>query len=144
MAREKTPENAANNVKKYVLDTVRYDAQTFAHLQTDYAMYTSTFIFATRQLDERFYRLDETIATAAKAIPGYLGEEAWEEEALHVVPSMKQSFIADYVVLGGGNAKRIDKLPKGVELGHNRNAFTGGVRLWQNEPRSGRPRWNII
>ena len=41
-------------------------------------MYTSTFIFATRQLDERFYRLNETIATAARAIPGYLGEEAWE------------------------------------------------------------------
>ncbi|RKE39748.1 heme-degrading monooxygenase HmoA [Paraburkholderia sp. BL23I1N1] len=41
-------------------------------------MYTSTFIFATRQLDERFYRLDDAIASAAKAIPGYLGEEAWE------------------------------------------------------------------
>ena len=73
-----------------------------------------------------------------------LGEEAWEEEALRVVPALKQSFIADYVVLGGGNAKRIEKLPRGVELGHNRNAFTGGVRLWQNEPRTGRPRWNII
>jgi hypothetical protein len=73
-----------------------------------------------------------------------LGEEAWEEEALRVVPAMKQSFIADYVVLGGGNAKCIEKLPTGVELGHNRNAFSGGVRLWQNEPRTGRPRWNII
>jgi hypothetical protein len=73
-----------------------------------------------------------------------LGEEAWENEVLLVVPAMKQSFIADYVVLGGGNAKRIEKLPKGVELGHNRNAYTGGVRLWQNEPRTGRPRWNII
>ena len=73
-----------------------------------------------------------------------LGEEAWEEEALRVVPALKKSFIADYVVLGGGNAKCIEKLPRGVELGHNRNAFTGGVRLWQNEPRTGRPRWNII
>jgi predicted NBD/HSP70 family sugar kinase len=73
-----------------------------------------------------------------------LGEEAWQEEALLVIPALKQSFIADYVVLGGGNAKCIEKLPRGVELGHNRNAFTGGVRLWQNEPRSGRPRWNII
>jgi hypothetical protein len=73
-----------------------------------------------------------------------LGEEAWEEEALRVVLAMKQSFIADYVVLGGGNAKCIEKLPRGVELGHNRNAFTGGQRLWQTEPRTGRPRWNII
>jgi ROK family len=73
-----------------------------------------------------------------------LGEEAWEAEVLEVVPAMKKAFIADYIVLGGGNAKRIEKLPRGVELGHNRNAFAGGVRLWQTEPRTGRPRWNII
>lgn len=73
-----------------------------------------------------------------------LGEEAWQAEALLVVPALKKSFIADYVVLGGGNAKFIEKLPRGVELGHNRNAFAGGVRLWQNEPGSRRPRWNII
>jgi hypothetical protein len=73
-----------------------------------------------------------------------LGEEAWEAEVLEVVPAMKKAFIADYIVLGGGNAKRIERLPRGVELGHNRNAFAGGVRLWQTEPRTGRPRWNII
>ncbi|MDP9099073.1 MAG: ROK family protein [Verrucomicrobiota bacterium] len=73
-----------------------------------------------------------------------LGEEAWEAEVLRVVPALKKSFIADYIVLGGGNAKCIEKLPRGVELGHNRNAYTGGARLWQNEPRTGRPRWNII
>ncbi|MFM0365000.1 hypothetical protein [Paraburkholderia sediminicola] len=39
-ARENTPENTANNVKKWALDTVRYDAQTFAHLQTGYAIRT--------------------------------------------------------------------------------------------------------
>jgi polyphosphate glucokinase len=73
-----------------------------------------------------------------------LGEEAWEAEVLRVVLALKKSFIADYMVLGGGNAKCIEKLPRGVELGHNRNAFTGGVRLWQNEPGTRRPRWNII
>jgi polyphosphate glucokinase len=73
-----------------------------------------------------------------------IGEEAWQEEARRVVPALKQSFIAEYVVLGGGNAKCIEELPRGVELGHNRNAYTGGVRLWQNEPRTSRPRWNII
>ena len=73
-----------------------------------------------------------------------LGEEAWQAEVLLVVPALKKSFIADYIVLGGGNAKCIAKLPRGVELGHNRNAYTGGVRLWQNQPRSRRRRWNII
>jgi hypothetical protein len=73
-----------------------------------------------------------------------LGKQAWLKEVRRVVPALKQSFIADHVVLGGGNAKCIGKLPKGVELGHNRNAFAGGVRLWQNEPGSRRPRWNIL
>jgi heme-degrading monooxygenase HmoA len=41
-------------------------------------MYTATFIFATNQFDEDFHRLDREIALVAKEIPGYLGEEAWE------------------------------------------------------------------
>jgi heme-degrading monooxygenase HmoA len=41
-------------------------------------MYSSTFIFAKRQFDERFHRLDQEIAAMAKGIPGYLGEETWE------------------------------------------------------------------
>ena len=73
-----------------------------------------------------------------------LGAEEWEEEVQRIVPRLKKAFIADYVVLGGGNAKRIDKLPKDVELGHNRNAFTGGCRLWQNDARTRRATWNII
>ena len=73
-----------------------------------------------------------------------LGEKAWEAEVLLVVPALKQSFIADYVVLGGGNSKCIEKLPKGVELGHNRNAYRGGVRLWEMARGSRQPRWNII
>ena len=41
-------------------------------------MYSSTFIFAKKQYDEAFHRLDAEIAAVAKAIPGYLGEETWE------------------------------------------------------------------
>jgi hypothetical protein len=39
----------------------------------------------------------------------------------------------DYVVLGGGNAKLIKKLPAKVFLGSNDNAFKGAFMLWQNE-----------
>ena len=41
-------------------------------------MYSSTFIFATKQFDDDFHRLDQAIAAMARAIPGYLGEETWE------------------------------------------------------------------
>lgn len=43
-------------------------------------MYTSTFIFAAKPLDDTFYRLDQAIAAAAKAIPGYLGETSWQNQ----------------------------------------------------------------
>lgn len=41
-------------------------------------MYASTFIFRAGQFDEEFHRLDQLIAESARAIPGYLGEETWE------------------------------------------------------------------
>jgi polyphosphate glucokinase len=72
------------------------------------------------------------------------GEKRWQREVLRAVVSLKKSLIADYVVLGGGSAKKLDALPEGVELGHNRNAFLGGVRLWQIDQRTRRPKWNIL
>jgi hypothetical protein len=73
-----------------------------------------------------------------------LGEKAWQRDVQHVVVQLKKSFIADYVVLGGGNAKELNKIPKGIELGNNRNAFLGGVRLWQIDARTRRPKWQIL
>jgi predicted NBD/HSP70 family sugar kinase len=73
-----------------------------------------------------------------------LGEKRWETEVLRAVVLLKKSLIADYVVLGGGSAKKLDRLPQGVELGHNRNAFLGGVRLWQTDPRTRRAKWQIL
>jgi len=51
-------------------------------------MYSSTFIFAKGQWDDEFHRLDEEIARAAKATPGYLGEESWESAATGLVSNV--------------------------------------------------------
>lgn len=51
-------------------------------------MYSSTFIFAKKQYDEDFYRLDQAIAKAAKEIPGYLGEEAWENPTTGLISNV--------------------------------------------------------
>lgn len=72
-----------------------------------------------------------------------LGEAAWKREVRHAVLQLKKSFIADYIVLGGGNVKRFKTLPEGVEPGHNRNAFLGGVRLWETDRRTRKSRWKI-
>lgn len=44
-------------------------------------MYTSTFTFAKREFDNEFHALDHVIAQIARATPGYLGEESWENPA---------------------------------------------------------------
>lgn len=72
------------------------------------------------------------------------GEKRWQTEVRRVVTELKKSFIADYVVLGGGNAKLIENWPPGIALGHNRNAYLGGARLWETVPHSHRARWTII
>ena len=51
-------------------------------------IYSSTFIFARKQFDAEFHRLDETIARAAKDTPGYLGEESWENPATGLVSNV--------------------------------------------------------
>jgi len=61
-----------------------------------------------------------------------LGQKAWRKAVADVVARLKAAIVADYVVLGGGNAKRIKKLPPGARLGANQNAFLGGFRLWED------------
>ena len=73
-----------------------------------------------------------------------LGETRWKREVRHAILQLKKSLIADYVVLGGGNAKRFETLPPGIERGHNRNAFLGGVRLWETNPKTRKPKWQVI
>ena len=73
-----------------------------------------------------------------------LGKKIWQREVLFCVEQLQRSLIADYVMLGGGNAKLLSELPDDTELGHNRNAYLGGVRMWETEPRSKRPKWNVI
>jgi polyphosphate glucokinase len=90
--------------------------------------------------------VDEGIIEAQLGDEGLnqLGRKEWQRDTLRAIKLLKQAFIADYVTLGGGNAKLIEKLPEGFELGHNRNAYPGGVRLWETDPKTNRPRWQIL
>ncbi|CAM3989181.1 ABM domain-containing protein [Bordetella tumbae] len=51
-------------------------------------MYTSTFTFAKRDYDDEFHALDSVIAQTAKSIPGYLGEESWENPATGLISNV--------------------------------------------------------
>ncbi|PYK77787.1 MAG: ROK family protein [Verrucomicrobia bacterium] len=73
-----------------------------------------------------------------------IGRKTWEEDVNRILIHLKHAFVVDYIVLGGGNAKMLEHLPPEVELGHNRNAYLGGQRVWQNNPRTRRPKWTIL
>ena len=106
------------------------------------SIYSSTFIFAKGQYDDEFHELDEAIAAMAKSIPGYIGEETWENpsnglisnvyywdsmEALHQLVSHPKhreakekqcKWLAGYQVVISqvlrtyGDARLAEKLPK--------------------------------
>ena len=96
------------------------------------------------ELGDLPYR-DRDIIENFLGIPGIdrLGEEEWKREVIFAVTQLKKSFIADYVVLGGGNVHRFDQLPNGIERGKNENAFLGGLRLWETQA-GGDRKWQIF
>jgi polyphosphate glucokinase len=58
------------------------------------------------------------------------GKKRWRKSVLDIVERLRAAFVADYVLLGGGNAKLMKNLPRGVILGANENAVQGGFKLW--------------
>ena len=62
-----------------------------------------------------------------------LGRKKWEREVAKVVELMRAALEPEKIVLGGGNAKKLKKLPPGTRLGNNDNAFRGGFELWKED-----------
>ena len=73
-----------------------------------------------------------------------LGKKEWKRHVLFCVKRLRLSFVADHLVLGGGNSKQFDTLPAGIEPGDNRNVYLGGVRMWETDPKTRRPKWNVL
>ena len=61
-----------------------------------------------------------------------LGRKRWQKHVFVVVGLLREALQTEEVVLGGGNTKKLTKLPDGVRLGSNEHAFRGGVRLWND------------
>lgn len=60
-----------------------------------------------------------------------LGQKKWRRVVEEIVDELSTALEADYVVLGGGNARKLKNLPKNARLGSNEFAFLGGFRLWR-------------
>ena len=76
------------------------------------------------------------------------GERQWIADVHKATEVLLLAFAADYVVLGGGNADRVDPLPERTRRGGNEDAFTGGFRLWEDdiEPHDREPQraWRVV
>ncbi len=59
-----------------------------------------------------------------------LGEDAWRPVVLEGAEQLRAGVAAEYVVLGGGNARLFTELPPPFRRGHNDKAFEGGFRAW--------------
>jgi polyphosphate glucokinase len=71
-----------------------------------------------------------------------LGKKKWRRHVNAIVELLKTALEADYIVLGGGNAKLLKQLPPDCCLGDNANAFRGGIRLWSTaRPRRAKERF---
>jgi polyphosphate glucokinase len=60
-----------------------------------------------------------------------LGPKKWRRRVADVVAHLTAALEPDYVVLGGGNVRKLKTLPPGCRAGDNANAFRGGFRLWE-------------
>ncbi len=58
------------------------------------------------------------------------GKKKWRADVATVVKRLQAALLPDYVVLGGGNSRKMKKLPPRTQLGDNANAFRGAFELW--------------
>jgi len=60
------------------------------------------------------------------------GKKKWRWNVAEVVERLVAALEPEEVVLGGGNVRKLKKLPPLCRAGDNINAFSGGFRLWEN------------
>jgi polyphosphate glucokinase len=66
------------------------------------------------------------------------GKKKWRRHVADVVERLTAALRPDDTVIGGGNVKKLNALPRRCRAGENANAFRGGFRLW-GEPMFSRP-----
>jgi len=59
------------------------------------------------------------------------GRKKWRRYVKDVVARLVAALEPDDVVIGGGNARELKRMPASSRAGDNANAFVGGFRLWE-------------
>ncbi|MGY3482602.1 polyphosphate glucokinase [Bradyrhizobium sp. USDA 4011] len=66
------------------------------------------------------------------------GRKKWRKSVDDVIARLSAALEPDYIVIGGGNADKVDNPPPNVRFGDNANAFEGGFRMWKKATRKSR------
>ncbi len=61
------------------------------------------------------------------------GKKDWRKTVARALDDLSAAFLVEYIVVGGGNAKRLKDVPENVHIGSNEDAFIGGFRIWSDE-----------
>ena len=84
------------------------------------------------ELGQLPHTADQTLgAYLGRANLEVIGKKTWREAVMKIIPIFMGAFVAEDLVIGGGNSKLLKGLPAGARIGHNLTAFRGGFRLWQ-------------
>ena len=84
------------------------------------------------ELGNLSYRRNETVAERlGKDGLTQHGPQVWTRAVHDVTRVLRDAFSADYVVIGGGSAKKVNPLPPHACRGGNEDARLGGFRLWE-------------
>lgn len=88
--------------------------------------------------DSRGRKLGDVLGKEALAKSGL---STWRRSLLEIIPRFAAAFRTDYIVVGGGSARLLPKLPAGARPGSNDLAFAGGARLWNSAIRHVKHTW---
>ncbi|MCC6930319.1 MAG: ROK family protein [Gemmatimonadaceae bacterium] len=60
------------------------------------------------------------------------GRKKWRHHVKVVCALLREGLQCDYVMLGGGNVSKLDRLPPHCRRGGNLRAVEGGIRMWDD------------
>jgi polyphosphate glucokinase len=60
------------------------------------------------------------------------GFKKWQKLVMDIIDRLRKALEPDYIVLGGGNVKKLTHIPDRCRIGNNANAFIGGFRMWES------------
>ena len=60
-----------------------------------------------------------------------LGRKKWARHVFAVIENLRAGLAPDEILIGGGNAAKLEELPPRCRRGSNADAFAGGFRLWK-------------